>query len=133
MTSQIISPMAHPSNKETQNYSNAGGDKNPPRSKMDSSHKLPMRKKIKNIVGKAEEPEIESEYMELEIDLDNVLCNVDQPEDAIHHSPHMEIVENKIFDYDECFIFQSVVFYNESKNLIIEKRYIINKKGKSRA
>jgi hypothetical protein len=47
-----------------------------------------MRKKRKNVVGKEEEP-IESEDMELDIDLDNIFCNVDQPSDAIHHSPLM--------------------------------------------
>jgi hypothetical protein len=31
------------------------------RSKIHSYHKLPMRKKMKNVVGQAEEPEIESE------------------------------------------------------------------------
>jgi hypothetical protein len=43
--------MAHPSKKETQNYSNAGGDNNPSHGKIDSSYNLPMRKKRKNIVG----------------------------------------------------------------------------------
>jgi hypothetical protein len=32
-----------------------------PRSKIDSSNKLPMRKKMKNVVGQAEEPETENE------------------------------------------------------------------------
>jgi len=45
----------------------------------------------------------------------------------------MEIVETEIFDDDESFIFQSIVFYNESKKLIIEKRDVRNKKGKSRS
>jgi hypothetical protein len=45
----------------------------------------------------------------------------------------MEIAETEIFDEDESFVFQSVVFYNESKNLIIEKRDVRNKKGKSRS
>jgi hypothetical protein len=43
----------------------------------------------------------------------------------------MEIVETDIFDEDESFVFQSIVFYSESKNLIIEKRDVRNKKGKS--
>jgi hypothetical protein len=37
-----------------------------------------------------------------------------------------------LFDKDESFVFQSVVFYNESKKLIIEKRDVKNKKWKSR-
>jgi hypothetical protein len=45
----------------------------------------------------------------------------------------MEIVETEIFDEDESFLFQSVVFYSESKNLIIEKRDVRNKKGKYRS
>jgi len=53
--------MAYPSKKATQNYSNARGHKNPPRGKIDSSHKLPVRKKRKNIVGQVKEPETESE------------------------------------------------------------------------
>jgi hypothetical protein len=41
--------MAHPSKKATHNSSNGGGDKNRPRYKIDSSHKLPTRKKRKNL------------------------------------------------------------------------------------
>jgi hypothetical protein len=33
-------------------------------------------------------------------------------------------------DEEEYFSFQSVVFYNESKKLIIEKKDVKNKKGK---
>jgi hypothetical protein len=43
----------------------------------------------------------------------------------------MEIVETGIFYEDESFIFQSVVFYNQSKNMLIEKRDVTNRKGKS--
>jgi hypothetical protein len=43
----------------------------------------------------------------------------------------MEIIESESFDEEESFVFQSVVFENESKNLIIEKRDVKNKKGKS--
>jgi hypothetical protein len=45
----------------------------------------------------------------------------------------LEIVENEIFDEEESFVFQSVVFDNESKKLIIEKSDVKNKKGKSRS
>jgi hypothetical protein len=107
-TSWSIAPTAHPSKKATQNSSNEGGDKNPPRGKIDSSHKLPVRKKRKNVVGQAEEPETESEDMELETDLDNVFCNVDQPANAIHHSSIMEIAETDIFDEDESFVFRAL-------------------------
>jgi hypothetical protein len=50
-TSWRIASMAHPSKKETHKSSNGGGDKNPPCGKIDSSHKLPLTKKRKNIVG----------------------------------------------------------------------------------
>jgi hypothetical protein len=101
--------------------------------KIDSSHKLPMQKKGKRIVGEAEEPEIESENMELDTDLDSIFCNLDQPGDAIHHSYPMDIVDTEIFDEDESFVFQSVVFESESKKLIIEKRDVKNKKRKYRS
>jgi hypothetical protein len=45
----------------------------------------------------------------------------------------MEIAKTDIFDEDESFIFQSVVFDSQTKNLIIEKRDVRNKKGKSRS
>jgi hypothetical protein len=114
--------MTHSNKKATQNYSNEGGDKNPPPGKINSSHKLLVRKNRKNVVEEAEEPQTESdihvfslEDMELETDLENVFPNFDQPGDAIHHNPLMEITETKIFDKDESFVFQSTVFDNESK------------------
>jgi hypothetical protein len=36
----------------------------------------------------------------------------------------MEKIEKETFDEEESFVFQSVVFYSKSKNLIIEKRDI---------
>jgi hypothetical protein len=44
----------------------------------------------------------------------------------------MEIIGTEIFDEEDYFSFQSIVFDNESKNLIIEKRDLNNKKGKYR-
>jgi hypothetical protein len=44
----------------------------------------------------------------------------------------MEIAETDIFYEDESFVFQSVVFDSQSKNMVIEKRDVTNKKGKSR-
>jgi hypothetical protein len=96
-TSRSIAPTAHHNKKETQNSSNGGGDNNPPHPKIDSSHKLPVDKKRKKIVGQAEEPEIESENMELEPDLDSVFHNLDQPRDAIQHSHPMDIADTKFF------------------------------------
>ena len=71
--------------------------------------------------------------MELAPDLDSVSHYLDQPKDTIQHSHPMDISDTKNFDEDESFVFQSVVFYKESKKLIIEKRDVKNKKGKSRS
>jgi hypothetical protein len=49
----------------------------------------------------------------------------------MHHSSTMKIAETDIFDEDESFVFQSVVFDSQSKNLIIEKRDVTNMKDKS--
>jgi hypothetical protein len=132
-TSHSISSTTHPSKKATQKFSNGGGDKNPPRRKIDSSHKLPLMKKRKNIVGQVKEPEIESEDMQLETSVDVMFRKVDPLVDAMHHSSTMEITEIDIFDEDESFVFQSAVFDSQSKNLIIEKRDVTNNKGKSRS
>jgi hypothetical protein len=88
-------------------------------------------KKRKNIVGQAEESEIESEHMQLETFVDSLLQKVDPHTDTMHHSSTMEIAKTDIFYEDESFVFQSAVFDSQSKNLIIEKRYVTNKKGKS--
>jgi hypothetical protein len=40
-------------------------------------------------------------------------------------------IENEIFDEDESFVFQSTIFENEFKKLIVEKSDANNKKGKS--
>jgi hypothetical protein len=58
---------------------------------------------------------------------------LDQPEDAIQHSRPMDISVTKNFDKDESFVFQSAVFDSQSKKLVIEKKNVKNKKGKSRS
>jgi hypothetical protein len=73
MTSWSIAPTTHPSKKETHNSSNGGGDKNPTLGKIDSSHKILVRKKRKNVVEEAEELGIESEDMKFETNLDNIV------------------------------------------------------------
>jgi hypothetical protein len=122
-TSQSIASTTHPSKKETQKSSNEGGDKNPPHIKIDSSHKIPLTKKRKNNAGQADEPEIESEQVQLEIETEHM-----------HKigSSTVEIAETDIFYEDESFVFQSVVFDSQSKNMVIEKRDVTNRKGKSR-
>jgi hypothetical protein len=72
MTSQSIASTTHSSKKATQKSSNGGGDKNPPRIKIHSSHKIPLTKKRKNNVGQADEPEIESEQLQLEIETEHM-------------------------------------------------------------
>jgi hypothetical protein len=137
-TPRSSAPVAHPSKKVINNSSGGGGDKNPPPGKIESSHKLPLRKKRKNIVQEEEEHHVESdinrfslEDMELEADIEKMFPNIDQPGGATHQNQSLEIVENEIFDEEESFVFQSVVFDNESKKLIIEKSDVKNKKGKS--
>jgi hypothetical protein len=78
--------MAHPSRKVINNSSGEGGEKNPPLGKNESSHKLPLRKKRKNIVQEDEEHRVESEInnfsledMGLEADIKKMFPNIDQP------------------------------------------------------
>jgi hypothetical protein len=96
MTSRSITPMAHHSNKETQSYSKRGGDNDHPHSKIDSSHKLPVEKKREKNVRQVEEPETQSENMELDTDLGSMLRYLDHPRDAIQHSHPMDISDIKI-------------------------------------
>jgi hypothetical protein len=71
--------------------------------------------------------------MELEIDIDKMFPDDDQLESTAPHNPEMEIIGTDTLDEEESFAFQSVVFYSESKKLVIEKRDVKNKKGKSRS
>ena len=80
-----------------------------------------MTKKRKNVAGQAKEPETESENMQLETIVDDMFHKVDHPIYAMHHSSTMEIAETDIFDEDESFVFQSTVFDNQYKNMVIEK------------
>jgi hypothetical protein len=47
-------------------------------------------------------------------------------------SSAVEISETEIFYKDKSFIFQSVVFDSQSKSMVIQKRDVTNRKGKSR-
>jgi hypothetical protein len=71
--------------------------------------------------------------MELEIDIEKMFLDNDQLENTAPHNPGMEIIGIDTLDEEESFAFQSIVFYSESKKLIIEKRDVKNKKGKSRS
>jgi hypothetical protein len=121
-TSQSISSTVHPSKKSTQKSSNKGGDKNPPRINIDSSHKIPLAKKRKNNAGQAEEPQIESGKMQLEIEVEHM---------QKIGSFAVEISDSEFFDIDESFVIQSIIFNIQSKSLVIEKRDVTNRKGKS--
>jgi hypothetical protein len=57
--------------------------------------------------------------MELDTDLDTMICFLDHPGDAIHHRHPMDISVTKKFDEDESFMIQSVVFDSQNKKLII--------------
>jgi hypothetical protein len=137
-TSRSNAPTTHPSRKVTNSSSGGGGEKNPPLGKIESSHKLPLRKKRKNVMQEEEDQHIESdinsfslEDMELEADIEKMFPNIDQPGKYGHHNSSLEIIENETFNEEESFSFQSVVFDRESKKLIIEKGDVKNKKGKS--
>jgi hypothetical protein len=45
----------------------------------------------------------------------------------------VEISNTDFFDIDESFVIQSAIFDSQSKSLVIEKRDVTNRKGKSRA
>jgi hypothetical protein len=83
--------------------------------------------------GERDIHDLSLEDMELEIGIEKVFPNADHPEKTSHQNPMMGIIESETFDEEESFVFQSVVFDSESKNLIIEKRDVKNKKGKSRS
>jgi hypothetical protein len=77
-------PVAHPSRKVTKSSSGDGGDKNIPLGKIESSHKLPLRKKRKNVMQEEEDQHIESdinsfslEDMELEEDIEKMFPPLD--------------------------------------------------------
>jgi hypothetical protein len=132
--------VAHPSRKVINSSSGGGGEKNPRTGKIKRSHKLPLRNKRKNIVQEEEEHHIESdinsfsiEDMELKAEIEKMFPNIDHPGGTTHQNPSLETIENKTFDEEESFVFQSVVFDNKSKKLIIEKSDMKNKKWKSRS
>jgi hypothetical protein len=90
--------MAHPSRKVTNSSSGGGGEKNPPPGKIESSHKLPLRKKRKNIMQEEEDQHIESdinsfslEDMELEAGYRE---NVSHIGSAREHDPPESIIGN---------------------------------------
>jgi hypothetical protein len=68
--------------------------------------------------------------MKIEIDIEKVFPQVIQLENNAHQNPQMEVIESETFVEKDSFVIQSVIFDSESKNLVIEKRDVKNKKGK---
>jgi hypothetical protein len=68
--------------------------------------------------------------MDLDADMESILCNLDQPSHTIQHACSMDMVGTDIFYEDESFVFQSAIFETELKKLIIEKRDVKNNKRK---
>jgi hypothetical protein len=133
-------PMTHPTRKFTNNISSSGGEKNPPSSeRIESSHKLPLKKKRNNVVQEEGGHCIENginnfslEDMELEENIEKTFPTIDQPGNMAHQNSSL-IIENETFNEEESFASQRGVFDKESKKLIIEKSDMKNKKGESRS
>jgi hypothetical protein len=90
-TPQSSTPATHLYKKLTKNSSSRGGDKNPPQRKIEISHKLPLRKKRKNILQEEEENHDGSDInsfplkdMELKDDIVNMFPSIDQPGGMTH-------------------------------------------------
>jgi hypothetical protein len=74
-TSRSNAPVVHPIKKFVNNSSSGGGDKNPPFEKIESFHKLPLRKKRKTLL----ENDIQSfslEDMELEANIEKTFPGI---------------------------------------------------------
>jgi hypothetical protein len=132
--------MTYPSQKVTHSSSSGGGDKNPPCGKIENSNKISARKKLKTIVqeqegsrGEIDMHNLSLEDMELEIDIEKIFPDDDKLESTAPHNTEMEIIGTNTLDEEYSFSFQSTVFDNEPKKLVIEKRDVKNKKGKSRS
>jgi hypothetical protein len=95
--------------------------------KIEYSHKFPVRKKRKNLIQEEEDNLIENDIqifslddMELGADIEKIFPMMEQPEIVTHQKKLLEVVANDIFSEKESFTFQSVIFYKESKKLIVE-------------
>jgi hypothetical protein len=138
-TSRSNAPATYPVKKSVNNSSSGGGDKNPPSGKIESSHKLPVRKKRKTPLQEEEnnllENDIQSfslEDMELEADIEKIeFPEIEQQEHVVQQNTALEVVGNESFSEEESFTIQSVVFDKDSKKLILERNDQRNKKGKS--
>jgi hypothetical protein len=126
-TSRSNASTAHLVRKIYKNNSSSGGEKNHPLEKIENSHKLSVRKKRKNLIQEEEDNLIENEIqrfslddMKLEVDIEKIFPTMEQPEIVTQKNVLLEVVSNEIFSEEESFTFQSVIFYKESKKLIVE-------------
>jgi hypothetical protein len=132
-TSWSSVPVDHPYRKVINNSLSGGGEKNCSPGKIETSHKLPLRKKRENIVQEEEDPHVESdinrlslEDIEIEAGIEKIFPNINHPGSTTHHNSSLEIVENETFDEEESFFLQSGFFDKDSKKLIIEKSDVKN-------
>ena len=72
-----------------------------------------MQKKGKIIAGEVEQPNTYNENTDLDVDLESIFFNLEQPTDGIHPTCSMDMVDTLIFDEDESYVFQNVVFESE--------------------
>jgi hypothetical protein len=128
--------MPCPVKKFVNNSSSGRGDKNPPSEKIESSHKLHVRKKRKTPLQEEEnnllKNDIQSfslEDMELEADIEKIqFPKIEQHEHVVQQNIALEVVGNESFSEDESFTIHSVVFDKYSKMLILERNNRRNKK-----
>jgi hypothetical protein len=130
--------VAHSVKKFVNNSSSGGGDKNPPSGKIGISNKLHVRKKRKILLQQEEnnllENDIQSlslEDMELEADIEKIFHGIEQHEHVVQQNIALEVIRNESFIEYESFIIQSIVYYKDSKKLVLEINDQRNKKGKS--
>jgi hypothetical protein len=93
--------------------------------------KTPVQEEENNLI----ENDIQSfslEDMELEANIEKISPAIEQQEHVVQQYSLMEVIGNETFSEEESFNFQSIVFYKESKKLIVERIDQKNKKGKSR-
>jgi hypothetical protein len=91
--------MTHPNRKVINNSALGGGYNNPPPRKIKILHKLPLRKKMKNVVQEEEDNHIENdinnfsfEYMNLEIDIEKMFPTIDHLGNMAHKNSSLEII-----------------------------------------
>jgi hypothetical protein len=125
-TSRSNAPATNPVKKSINNSSSGGGYKNPPSGKIESYHKLPVRKKRKTSLQLEENNLLENdiqnlslEDMELEADIKKIFPRIEQHEHVFQQNTASEVRRNESFIEEESFTIQSVVYDKDSKKVII--------------